>query len=340
MYARRQSVQDEAPEDPRGRCTCGQDRQRANHLVGHGLRRRPSTYQVDPTRTTQLRKRFVGAFNRRWGHLIKLIRQSVITNDCFGLRPPRRLQRTDMDVLTVALPPEALAGQEQAEQVDRFGEWLSAQTDALILEERRGEYWYAPYLALAYYRGIGRARSQVAANRTAVRRLGLTPGQLGTTSFDLQAASNLSHHRRAANVIKSQVLTDLKGITSAMDAQIKRELVAGLMEGQSALDLSKRLVDRVEKVSEHRATLLARTEIIRAHHIATIDEYGELGIEGVEVIAEWVTAGDARVCDICRPRHGRTYPLDVIRSMIPVHPQCRCTTKPAFDFSASATSAS
>jgi SPP1 gp7 family putative phage head morphogenesis protein len=74
--------------------------------------------------------------------------------------------------------------------------------------------------------------------------------------------------------------------------------------------------------------MLARTEIIRAHHIATIQEYRNWGVEGITVKGEWKTAGDDRVCSKCEQLEGKIFTLDEIEPMIPLHPLCRCIALP------------
>ena len=57
-------------------------------------------------------------------------------------------------------------------------------------------------------------------------------------------------------------------------------------------------------------------------------EYRAAGVEGVEVLAEHLTAGDDRVCNQCAPLEGKRYELDEAEYVIPVHPQCRCVAIP------------
>jgi SPP1 gp7 family putative phage head morphogenesis protein len=68
--------------------------------------------------------------------------------------------------------------------------------------------------------------------------------------------------------------------------------------------------------------------MIRAYHLAAIQEYRNWGAEGVYVMAEWVTAGDDRVCEKCHELEGKRFTLDEIESMIPFHPRCRCIAMP------------
>lgn len=291
-------------------------------------------FAVDPTRTTQLRKRFVQAFNRRWSHINKLIRQSVVVNDCFGLRRSRTIALAVMPSWAVEmgpLPAGVFQFRNDLGKIDGFTEWLQDQVDkGIFTQDAYGEYWFNPYQLEGYERGIAWARRNVGANAQMMAALGLHAEQVSISISALSGAVKAKQHVEKLKLLYSRSLRDLKGITSAMDTQISRVLADGLLAGESADKVARDLVGRVDKIGKHRATLLARTEIIRAHHVATIAEYRLLGVDEVEVQAEWLTAKDARVCDICRPRNKKRYSLDEVEPMIPVHPQCRCTTIPVF----------
>jgi SPP1 gp7 family putative phage head morphogenesis protein len=78
--------------------------------------------------------------------------------------------------------------------------------------------------------------------------------------------------------------------------------------------------------------MLARTEIISAHAEASLNSYEEAGLEGVNVKAEVLTAGDDRVCEICADlEDGGPYSMDEARGLIPAHPNCRCVLTPIID---------
>ncbi len=80
--------------------------------------------------------------------------------------------------------------------------------------------------------------------------------------------------------------------------------------------------------AERRAVILARSEIIRAHAQAQLQEFENWGVAGVTAAAEFRTAGDTRVCPLCAPIDGRVYTIEQARNIIPVHPQCRCAWLP------------
>ena len=100
-----------------------------------------------------------------------------------------------------------------------------------------------------------------------------------------------------------------------------------MITGQGG-DLS--LVDRLGRrvSSKTRAQLIARTEVIRAHHLGNVQEMRNFEIPGVVIKAELATAGDHRVCPECLALEGKVYSLDEIEGLIPVHPLCRCVALP------------
>jgi len=88
-----------------------------------------------------------------------------------------------------------------------------------------------------------------------------------------------------------------------------------------ARELYKDVKNRVDKIGKVRSRMIARTEIVRAHHIANIQEYRQAEVEGVKVQAEWVTGAGA--CPICIGlAEDKVYTLDEIEALIPAHPNC------------------
>ena len=151
-------------------------------------------------------------------------------------------------------------------------------------------------------------------------------------------------HMDRLGLLFTRVFNDLKGITAAMDMQISRVLAQGIADGDGMRVLARKLVSTINGTkmgelgitdtlgrfipAQRRALILARTEIIRSHHLATIQEYRNWGLMGVTVKVEWSTAKDDRICEKCASMEGRVFTLDEIEPLIPLHPQCRCTTIP------------
>ena len=79
------------------------------------------------------------------------------------------------------------------------------------------------------------------------------------------------------------------------------------------------------KTAQRRATLIARTETLRAHNEGRMTFYREVGVEKVQ----WLTAADERTCSECAPLDGRVFRI-VKAPMMPLHPACRCSWLSAF----------
>ena len=181
--------------------------------------------------------------------------------------------------------------------------------------------WVEGYLYSAYKKGVRRAQTEINKRAKNGGRVELMKG-----------AIKRKNHQDKLEQILGRVYTDLEGIDEAMQAEIRRQIALGLEEGEGTAAIAKRIEDRIEKIGRTRARTLARTEVIRSHHAANIATYREAGIQGVEVQAEFATAGDARVCQECAGLEGQVYSLATIEGMIPVHPNCRCVALPIVEF--------
>lgn len=294
------------------------------------------TYQYDPTRTTTLRNAFVRNMRRRFNELTQAITQAIVEEDCFGI---------SVKTQQVTTPGrEAFNFPRSQDKVNAFLEWLRRQEHRGILEtgtftrigEAAEEPWTNIYILDSYKRGVQRARYEM-------QRVGYSiPGIEASGGIDIIMSQPI--HVDRVGLLYSRVFEDLKGITSQMDTQISRVLSRGLVDGDNPRLLARKLVATVNGKgagelgitdelgryipARRRAEILARTECVRSHHTANMAEYRNWQAEGIKIRAEWVTAGDSRVCDECAGMEGRTFTLDEAEHMIPRHPQCRCIALP------------
>ena len=289
----------------------------------------------DPTHTTTLRNAFAREMNKRFIKLRGLIRDAIVAQDCFGLGPDNYS----------ASVHKAFAFERSADKVAGFMGWIDEQVKAEILElapnygTRLGQSvdraWTNMYVQSAYQKGIERGRAELIA-------AGYDAPSIAT-SGGISAAFNGPQHLDRAGLIYTRAYTQLKNITDAMSNQISTVLSQGLMDGKSQANIARLLnktisgkggtLDLVDSLgrfmpAQRRASILARTEVIRAHHVATIQEYENWGAAGVAVQAELRTAGDSHVCTECASLNGQVYTLEKARSLIPVHPRCRCICLP------------
>ena len=287
----------------------------------------------DPTRTTALRNSFATDMNRRFKAIAAAIVISVFKNDCFGLNntPIHVFQATPIN-------PNAFLFLRDSEKVAAFIKWLDEQIKAEILTvidlEQIGQSfdatWTNRYLFDSYKRGIIRARNEMI-------RSGVNVPSVEDSGGILNIVSSPFHIERLG-LIFTRFYSDLKGITDVMESQISRILAQGIADGDGPRLLARKLVSAINGTgvgdlgitdtlgrfipAMRRAEILARTEMIRAHHLATIQEYRNWGLLNIKVKAEWKTAGDDRVCSKCSSLEGQIFTLDEIEPMIPLHPQC------------------
>ena len=292
----------------------------------------------DPTRTTVLRNAWVRAMDKRFNDLIRVIRKAIVEDDCFGLLP---------DTYAALSSPgrNAFDFPRTSEKLQAFMDWLTGEIEKGILETaqytRIGSSvepaWTNIYVQDSYKRGVLRGRSEL--NSAGYK---VTP--VSDVFGGIDAILGTGFHIDRVGLLYTRVFSDLKGITANMDTQISRILSQGLVDGDHPRILAKKIIATIDGVgsqklgvtdslgrfipAKRRAAMLARTEVIRAHHAANIQEYMNWGARGVHVVAEFVTAGDDRVCAECAGYHGNRYSLKEAQHLIPVHPNCRCIVIP------------
>lgn len=302
---------------------------------------------IDPSRTISLRHRFVADMNRRFFRLLSDIREAVVQLDVFGLSTPQRLAFN-----ASGLHPGQFNFPRNDRKVEEFVGWLAGKNEEYILSggaagiraigdisgdaSKARSSWMKAYLDSAYQTGIRRARQEL-------KKLGveIDDGSLGGNP--IRVAFNSPVHVDRVGLIYTRAYTSLKSITTEMESAISDVLALSLAEGRNPREIARTLdktitgsgetlsiVDSLGRriPSRRRAEMLARTEVIRAHHAANMGEYRSANALGIKVLAEHLTAGDGRVCPICAPKNGVKYTLDEAEYIIPVHPQCRCVAIP------------
>lgn len=293
--------------------------------------------RVDPTRTTNLRNIFARDMHRRFTELALVVKKSVYDNDCFGLRPKKLFAYQ-----LLPAPNKAFAFSSSSEKVEAFMIWLQKQVDAGIIQVEVAKQlgtavnsaWMNLYIINSYKRGVQRARDEM-------RRAGMN-----VPTIEMSGGINtvMMMHTDRVGLIFTRAYTDLKGITDAMGMQISRVLAQGIMDGDGMDLLARKLVATINGTgmgdlgmvdtlgryipASRRAEMLARTEIIRSFSEAQLQEFRNWGVVGVSAKAEFLTAGDERVCSKCSHLEGVVYTLDEASGVIPVHPQCRCIWLP------------
>lgn len=272
--------------------------------------------KYDPTRTTTIRLAFMRDMKKRFRILIPVVIKFIVEEDFLELEKKPKVNMVGNQFLFLT----------SQEKINAFMRWLKEQERKNILEikifpgARTGvvSQWTDKYIQMTYEKGIGRARQEMI-------KAGVDVPSLDELSVDLSFRQPF--HLDRVGVLYSRTFSELKGITEEMDAKISRVLADGMLRGLGAKEIARNIIDTIE-MSMGRATTLARTEIIRAHHLANINEYRQYALEEVRVKVEWSTVGDERVCPLCEEKEGKIYSLDVIEPLIPLHPNCRCMAVP------------
>ncbi len=282
--------------------------------------------KFDPTKTTTLRKRFASDLVGRFSKLARDVRETIVENDAFGINAQQR-----PNVLEAA-GRRAFYFSTDAEKVNGFMKWLRQNQESFIFQQGdvedaiAGDWWADKYIDSAYKRGLANAyidASRIPDLKEKLDGLYVDKEQFLSSSFFQPIHSN------AVKTLYSRAFTELQGITEEMDRQISRVLSRGLINGDDVRTISRAITDRIDKIGKTRARMLARTEIIRSHADAQLNAYESWGIRGVSARAEWSTAGDAAVCEMCLPLEGTVMTISEARNMIPRHPNCRCSWIPA-----------
>jgi len=273
----------------------------------------------DPTRTLSLRNAFVAEVNRRYSVLRSSVVRAVVKDDVLDLKD------TSGTLVGLQSPGyKAYAFRTVDKKVDGFLDWFQKEIDGEILTGPAfgSGRWTDKYVQTSYRKGIVRAGKEHNRQATAKNKI----------PFDqraVDAAFTRPIHAERVALLYGRAWNDLKGVTSRMHTEVGRTLTEGFANGWNPNRIARELTKRID-VSRTYARTLARTEVIRAHHVAMVNTYREAGVEGVTVQAEWRTAQDERVCPDCESLEGKVFTLDEIEGMIPLHPNCRCVALPYF----------
>jgi len=317
----------------------------AKKLTEHpGVRIHQRAVRYDPTRTTTLRNAFVRDMNVRFTQLKRVIRKAIVDEDCFGLMPlPPGVTRIVVQAALTTPGPSAFDFPRSADKVAAFMAWLNGQVEAPILEitemPRIGgaieAAWTDVYIKDSYSRGITRARYEMGSAGYHIPSMSATGG--------IHASLVQPPHADRLGLLYTRTYSGLKGITADMDTKISRILSQGIADGDHPKVLSRKLLATIDGAGagtlgitdslgrfippQRRARMLARTEIIRAHAQAQLQEMQNWAVVGVTAEVEFSTAGYG-VCPICVDLKGKVYSIKEAWNIIPVHPNCRCQWLP------------
>lgn len=221
-----------------------------------------------------------------------------------------------------------------ADQLDKFQKWLQEQFDATLTGKTQEQLW-TEYIQSGFKKGAGRAFEDTKPSSKLPLTLpegvsdwdSLPSFYAGTKDEFLKSAFARPETVEKVKLLAGRTFDDLDGCTANMKTKMGRALSDGLIEGKNPREVADDLVEQID-ISQRRAELIARTEMIRAHAEGQLDAFERLGVEEVGVSVEWSTAGDLRVCPQCDAMEDTRYTITDAHGLIPLHPDCRCAFLP------------
>lgn len=297
----------------------------------------------DPTKTATLRGRAYRQIDTRFKRLGKVI-DFVINNAFFEnwqitgqQRTPRRIGNAtfpQVPVVPLDLPRlrERFIYLASEQRVFEFARFTQEQISRYVIGAEFGVGVDRPYgwlstgfIKPSYERGVLQARAAL----RRVARPAFFQGRAADITQELAReipALNPAHVARS-RVVYQRAFNQLKGVGDDLAARLSNTLGDAVLKGQNPLDVARRL-QRDLGFSRNRARRIARTEIVRANNIATLEEFKQLedGV-GEPIRVQWSTTQDSKVRDTHASRQGQIYTQDEAQSLIG-EPNCRCGLLP------------
>lgn len=307
-----------------------------------------SVRRRDPAGVRGLQRRLIQQVDRRYDQLNADIRASIVTNDCFNLAGVVAGKAPTV-LMAGPVPKEAFKFETVQKKIDGFMGWLhEQQADGILDVLHKAEThasivtpaWSGVYVDSYYAKGLREAYEKgIKEGRYKLGRAGFGPAKMQTGPMSIYMQQPF--HVDRVGLIYSRAYEDLKTVTQVTEGAVRQQIAAGLTsglargmaEGRNSGDIARQLVkdvtNKVDQIGRVRAKMIARTETARAYHVSAIAEYREAGAAGVDVKAELLTSGLPNVCGECIDLEtDGPYTLDQVEFMIPVHPNCACTTIP------------
>lgn len=284
----------------------------------------------DPTNTKTLRKKFSAKMYNRVRSVKGAVNWAIKEQDVLGIKGGR--SRNEMNQnrnFDFDVPPvRKFEFSTDTNKHKKFMRWIEETMERGILSKPKGvdlrdfdKRWTDNFIRRGYEKGV---------NDATVRSRGVVPGV--PEDFDAAKAMGRPVHLSALETVYTRTFDQLKGVTKAGKQTISRVLSNSLAEGIGTEQTARRITrEGLDKVTLNRARTIARTETINAYNTAALNQYERLGFKKVASKAEWLTAGDLRVCPRCAGMEGITMKISRARGLIPLHPNCRCTWLPVVD---------
>lgn len=281
---------------------------------------RKNPLRADPTQTALLRRAFIRDMRARF----MAFRRDVLAY--------ANLLLADASEITTNVTANArFVFATVASKITAFRRWLTRRVADGILsaDPQTGDPvgkrpWFYKFINSAYRSGL--VKAFIAGNRASLKRK--MPYYAGTREQFLATSFDAAERTDKLQLLYTRAYENLRGVTSAMAAQMSTVLTDGMANGQPPMKIARDLAKTVSGIEKKRARTIARTETIHAHAEGALNGLEDLGYDEVAADVEFSDAGDNGVCPKCKKLNGQIYTIDAARGVIPVHPNCRCTWLP------------
>jgi hypothetical protein len=273
----------------------------------------PNPFRLDPSKTTQIQRRYFADWSARAISLQLEIRQFVEAGDAFGLDvvEPFTLNAGEFRFQTIL------------QKVESFKQWLAGKIESAFYQtDAQGNPWNAKHIESAYQRAVLKAFRSV-------RKGDITSEFFLGQRDEFQKSLAVRSGREKLKLLFARAFEEVKGVTSDMAAQLSRIVSDGLSNGDSAKQISKALTDQIARTNDSRVKRVVRSQIVHSNAEGNLDTLEDMGIQSVQGLVEFITTS-GRPCPICAAKAGGVYTIAQARGIIPVHPNCQCDWVPVF----------
>lgn len=290
--------------------------------------RSPNPLKVDPQRLGMLRRVFLGAVRGEFKTLQSQLWEHVVTRDVFGLRDIKPLSfNTQWKYLSLD------------QQQTNFQQWLKQGFRQTLLrrDPNTNAPWISPYVQQAYHRGVVRSFGDTHRLRRTMRPEWY---QAQEQQFLRMTLGTPQGHTKE-KVVVNRAFDQLKGVTDDIMKNTSRIVTVGLTARVQPQVLALRLISEIKGIktpvskrksivlnarkrrgTDARAAAIVSTESSYAHAEGQLDALDALGLEDVDVLAEWING--LNPCPDCEELEGTRWKLEDAYGLIPLHPHCQC----------------
>jgi SPP1 gp7 family putative phage head morphogenesis protein len=128
----------------------------------------------------------------------------------------------------------------------------------------------------------------------------------GLEDVEEQFDMNFIPNGQKITFLEKYTFDNIKGMNEDIAEKLRKELSQAMINNESISSIKKRVKD-VMDVAEHRASMIARTEYVRAQNQGSLDGARQ---SGLKLKKRWDAHLDKRTSTVCRDLDGVTIPLD------------------------------